>query len=87
MMLIGFLGQNLRYSDSPSFHGLQFFIQRHLSDATLDLEIKHLWKVYENLTMHEIPLIIIDSMGIDSRRKGFFFLKNTDVTQLVVFQM
>jgi hypothetical protein len=69
---IGFLGRNLRYSDSPSFHGLQYFIQRHLSDATLDLEIKHLWKVYENLTMHEIPLIIIDSMGIDSRRKGFF---------------
>src|SRR4030065_1737954 len=69
---IGFLGRNLRYSDSPSFHGLQFFIQRHLSDATLDLEIKHIWKVYENLTMHEIPLLIIDSMGIDSRRKGFF---------------
>lgn len=73
---IGFLGRNLRYSDSPSFHGLQFFIQRHLSDATLDLEIKHLWKVYENLTMHEIPLIIIDSMGIDSRRKGFFSKKH-----------
>ncbi len=69
---IGFLGRNLRYSDSPSFQGLQYFIQRHLSDATLDLEIKHLCKVYENLTMHEIPLIIIDSMGIDSRREGFF---------------
>jgi hypothetical protein len=73
---IGFLGRNLRYSDSPSFHGLQYFIQRHLSDATLDLEIKHLCKVYENLTMHEIPLIIIDSMGIDSRRKGFFSKKH-----------
>jgi hypothetical protein len=69
---IGFLGRNLRYSDSPSFQGLQYFIQRHLSDAALNLEIKHLWKVYKNLTMHEIPLIIIDSMGIDSRRKGFF---------------
>ncbi len=69
---IGFLGRNLRYSDSSSFHGLQYFIQRHLSDATLDLEIRHLWKVYENLTMHKTPLIIIDSMGIDSRRKGFF---------------
>jgi hypothetical protein len=73
---IGFLGRNLRYSDSPSFQGLQFFIQRHLSDATLDLEIRHLWKVYENLTIHEIPLIIIDSMGIDSRRKGFFSKKH-----------
>ncbi len=30
---IGFLGRNLRYSDSPSFHGLQYFIQRHMSDA------------------------------------------------------
>jgi hypothetical protein len=69
---IGFLGRNLRYSDAPSFQGLQYFIQRHLSDATLDLEIRHLWNVYENLTMHEIPLIIIDSMGIDSRREGFF---------------
>jgi hypothetical protein len=69
---IGFLGRNLRYSDSPSFNGLQYFIQRHLNDAALDLEIKHLCKVYESLTMHEIPLIIIDSMGIDSRRKGFF---------------
>ncbi len=73
---IGFLGRNLRYSDSPSFQGLQYFIQRYLSDATLDLEISHLWKVYENLTMHEIPLIIIDSMGIDSRRKGFFSKKH-----------
>ncbi len=27
---IGFLGRNLRYSDSPSFHGLQYFIQRYL---------------------------------------------------------
>ena len=69
---IGFLGRNLRYSDSPSFQGLQYFIQRHLSDATLDLEIRHLWKVYEDLTGHKTPLIIIDSMGIDSRRKGFF---------------
>lgn len=69
---IGFLGRNLRYSDSPSFYGLQYFIQRYLSDATLDLEFKHLWKVYENLTGHKTPLIIIDSMGIDSRRKSLF---------------
>ncbi len=69
---IGFLGRNLRYSDSPSFYGLQYFIQRHLSDATLDLEIRHLWKVYEDITMHETTLIVIDSMGIDSRRKSLF---------------
>lgn len=69
---IGFLGRNLRYSDSPSFYGLQYFIQRYLSDAILDLEFRHLWKVYEDLTGHKTPLIIIDSMGIDSRRKSLF---------------
>lgn len=69
---IGFLGRNLRFSDSPSFYRLQYFIQRYLSDATIDLEFRHLWKVYEDLTGHKTPLIIIDSMGIDSRRKSLF---------------
>ncbi|NQE53771.1 hypothetical protein C5S29_09270 [ANME-1 cluster archaeon GoMg3.2] len=69
---IGFLGRNLRFSDYPSFYRLQYFIQRYLSDATLDLEFRHLWKVYEDLTGHKTPLIIIDSMGIDSRRKSLF---------------
>ena len=69
---IGFLGRNLRFSDSPSFYRLQYFIQRYLSDATLDLEFRHLWKVYKDLTGHKTPLIIIDSMGIDSRRKSLF---------------
>jgi len=31
----GFLGRNLRFSDSPSFYRLQYFIQRYLSDAKL----------------------------------------------------
>ncbi len=69
---IGFLGRNLRYSDSPSFQGLQYFIQRYLSDAALDLEFRHLWKLYEDLTGHKTPLIIIDSIGIDSRKKSLF---------------
>ena len=69
---IGFLGRNLRFSDSPSFYLLQYFIQRYLSDATLDLEFRHLWKVYKVLSGHKTPLIIIDSMGIDSRRKSLF---------------
>jgi hypothetical protein len=43
-----------------------------LSDATLDLEFKHLWKVYEHLSGYKPSLIIIDSMGIDSRRKSLF---------------
>jgi len=69
---IGFLGRNLRYSDSPAFYRLQYFIQRYLSDATLDPEFKHLWKVYEHLSGYKPSLIIIDSMGIDSRRKSLF---------------
>jgi hypothetical protein len=69
---IGFLGRNLRYSDSHSFQGLQYFIQRYLSDATLDLEFKHLWKLYKDLTGHKTPIIIIDSIGIDSRKKSLF---------------
>jgi hypothetical protein len=38
----------------------------------LDLEFRHLWKVYGDLTGHKTPLIIIDSMGIYSRRKSLF---------------
>jgi hypothetical protein len=38
---IGFLGRNLRYSDSPSFSGLQYFIQRYLNDAAIDIEFQH----------------------------------------------
>jgi hypothetical protein len=56
----------------PAFYRLQYFIQRYLSDATLDLEFKHLWKVYEHLSGYKPSLIIIDSMGIDSRRKSLF---------------
>jgi len=51
---IGFLGRNLRYSDPPGFYGLQYFNQRFLSDATLDLEFRHLWKVFEDLTGQKI---------------------------------
>jgi len=69
---IGFLGRNLRYSDFPSFQSLRYFIQRYLSDATLDLEFRHLWKLYKDLTGHKTPIIIIDSIGIDSRNKSLF---------------
>jgi hypothetical protein len=69
---IGFLGRNLRFDDSPAFHGLQYFIQRYVSDASLDLEFRHLWEVYKDLTGLKTSLILIDSMGIDSRRKSLF---------------
>jgi hypothetical protein len=69
---IGFLGRNLRYNDSPEFHGLQYFIQRYVNDEALDLEFRHLWNVYRDLTGIKTSLILIDSMGIDSRRKSLF---------------
>ena len=46
--------------------------KRYLSDTMLDLEFRHLWKVYEDLTGHKTPLIIVDSMGIYSHGKSLF---------------
>jgi len=69
---IGFLGRNLRYSDSPDFRGLEYFIHRYLSDQTLDIEMKHLWRVVKQLSGHSVNLILVDTMGINSRRKSFF---------------
>jgi hypothetical protein len=39
---IGFLGRNFRYRDSDDFMNLKYFIQRYISDATLQLELKFL---------------------------------------------
>ena len=69
---IGFLGRNLRYSDSPDFRGLEYFIHRYLSDQILDLEMKHLWQIVKRLSGHSVNLILVDTMGINSRRKSFF---------------
>ena len=43
-----------------------------MSDASLDLEFRHLQKVYKDLTGLKTSLILIDSMSIDSRRKSLF---------------
>ncbi len=69
---IGFLGRNLRYSDSPAFRGLEYFIHRYLSDEALDIEIRHLWHIIRGMTGRPVNLILIDTMGINSRRKSFF---------------
>jgi hypothetical protein len=69
---IGFLGRNLRYSDAPEFAGLKYFIQRVLSDEILDLEMRHLWNVIKELTGEPVNLIVVDTMGIDARRKSIF---------------
>ena len=69
---IGFLGRNLRYSDDPGFQGLKYFIQRYLSDEVLDLETRHLWNVIKDLSGQSVPIVLVDTMGIDARRKSFF---------------
>jgi hypothetical protein len=69
---IGFLGRNLRYSDGLEFPGLKYFIQRYLSDEVLDLETRHLWNVIKDLGGQSVPIVVVDTMGIDSRRKSFF---------------
>ena len=54
------------------FPGLKYFIQRYLSDEILDLETKHLWNVIKDLGGQSVPIVVVDTMGIDARRKSFF---------------
>ena len=70
--VIGFLGRNMRYSDSEAFQGMEYFVLRHLSDEVLDLEMAHQWEAIRALSGRDVNLVIIDTMGIDSRRKSFF---------------
>jgi hypothetical protein len=69
---IGFLGRNMRYSDSDDFKNLQYFIERYVNEKSLDLELKFIWKTLRDITGYLESAIIIDTMGIDSRRKSIF---------------
>lgn len=69
---IGHMGRNLRYSDSDDFKKLQYFIQRYVSDKALDLELSFMWKTLMDITGYSEIAIVIDTMGIDSRRKSIF---------------
>jgi len=67
---IGFLGRNFRYRDSDEFYRLKYFIQRHISDATLKLELKFIHRCIEQLSNKKIECVVIDTMGIDARIKS-----------------
>lgn len=67
---IGFLGRNFRYRDSEDFMNLKYFIQRYISDATLRLEWKFIYKCIEQITNRKIEGVVIDTMGVDARIKS-----------------
>jgi len=67
---IGFLGRNFRYRDSDDFMNLKYFIQRYISDDTLRLEWKFIYKCIEQITNRKIEGVVIDTMGIDARIKS-----------------
>jgi hypothetical protein len=69
---IGALGRNLRYTDSKEFQNNRYFIQRYVSDRSLDLELSFMWKTLRDILGYSESAIIIDTMGIDSRRKSIF---------------
>jgi hypothetical protein len=67
---IGFLGRNLRYRDSEKFWNLRYFIQRYVTEAALRLEFKFIHSCIEKLSGNKVEAIIIDTIGIDGRKKS-----------------
>ncbi len=69
---IGFLGRNLRYRDSEKFWNLQYFIQRYVTEAALRLELKFINCCIERLSRNTVNAILIDTIGIEGRKKNVF---------------
>jgi len=67
---IGFLGGNFRYRDSERFWNLHYFIQRYLTEKCLRLELKFIHRRMEKLTGNIVEGVVIDTMGIDGRKKS-----------------
>jgi hypothetical protein len=67
---IGFIGGNFRYRDSERFWNLHYFIQRHLTEQSLRLELKFIHRCMEKLTANIVEGVVIDTMGIDGRKKS-----------------
>ena len=67
---IGFLGGNFRYRDSERFWNLHYFIQRYQTEECLRLELKFIHRCMEKLTGNIVRGVIIDTMGIDGRKKS-----------------
>ena len=69
---VGLMGRNFRVRDSPRFGSLMYFVQRYLNDEALDLELRLQHEVLQALTCQPVEGIIIDTMGIEGRRRGPF---------------
>jgi hypothetical protein len=67
---IGFLGGNFRYIDSERFWNIRYFIQRYLTEQCLRLELKLIHRCMEELTGNTVEGIVVDTMGIDGRKKS-----------------
>jgi hypothetical protein len=73
---IGFLGRNLRYRDSKKFWNLRYFIERYVTEAALRLELKFINCCIERLSRNTVNAVLIDTIGIEGRKKSFFATLN-----------
>lgn len=69
---IGFLGRNMRYKDSEKFLNLQYFVRRYVTEAALRLELRFINCCIERLSRNTVNAIIIDTIGIEGRKKNVF---------------
>ncbi len=69
---IGFLGRNMRYKDSEKFLNLQYFVRRYVTEAALRLELKFINCCIERLSRNTVNAILIDTIGIEGRKKNVF---------------
>ena len=73
---IGFLGRNLRYRDSEKFWNLRYFVERYVTEAALRLELKFINCCIERLSRNTVNAVLIDTIGIEGRKKSFFATLN-----------
>jgi hypothetical protein len=66
-----FLGRNLRYKDSEKFLNLQYFARRYVTEAALRLELKFINCCIERLSRNTVNAVLIDTIGIEGRKKSF----------------
>jgi len=66
--VIGFLGRNFRYRDLETSVNLKYFIQRYVTEEQLILELKFIYQCMVSLTGKDALMVVIDTMGINSRK-------------------
>jgi len=67
---LGFMGRNFRYRDDDRFLPLEYFINRYISEQSLDMEHYFLHNTLLKLTNTNNSLVIIDTKGEISRKKS-----------------